>query len=180
MDKADFVLAQLEKVHEALPDTPPLLTLRRTAEDGSCPCDDDCHFALLRRAAEPGLVDITDIKLLMGDGPVSEVVAQVKTAGAATLLCNHDFERTPSRGVIAGCLKKMETLGADIYKIAVMPQSSQNVLAPFGTAYSIFRTAFIPLTAVSIGRFDAVSRIMGEIFGSVMTSAAAEKVSAPG
>ena len=170
-DEADFVLAQLEKVREALPDTPLLFTFRRAAEGGSCPCGDDYYFALLRRAAESGRA---------GDGPVGEAAAQVKAAGAAVLLCNHDFERTPPKDVIAGRLKKMEALGADICKIAVMPQSPQDVLTLLDAAYSVFQTASVPLVAVSMGRFGAVSRIAGGMFGSAMTFAAAEKASAPG
>jgi 3-dehydroquinate dehydratase len=179
-DEADFVLAQLEKVREALPDTPLLFTFRRAAEGGSCPCGDDYYFVLLRRAAESGLADIIDIELLAGDGPVGEAAAQVKAAGAAVLLCNHDFERTPPKDVIAGRLKKMEALGADICKIAVMPHSPQDVLTLLDAAYSVFQTASVPLVAVSMGRFGAVSRIAGGMFGSAMTFAAAEKASAPG
>ena len=45
---------------------------------------------------------------------------------------------------------------------------------------AVFQTASVPLVAVSMGRFGAVSRIAGRMFGSVMTFAAAEKASAPG
>ena len=96
------------------------------------------------------------------------------------MLCNHDFERTPPKDVIAGRLKKMEALGADICKIAVMPQSPQDVLTLLDAAYSVFQTASVPLVSVSMGRFGAVSRIAGGMFGSAMTFAAAEKASAPG
>lgn len=76
---------------------------------------------LLRWATEPGSVDTVDVGPLAGDGPAGETAVQAEAAGAAVLLCNHDFERTPSKDVIAGRLEKMEALGMDIYRTAAMP-----------------------------------------------------------
>lgn len=42
------------------------------------------------------------------------------------------------------------------------------------TAHSVFQMAPVPLIAISTGRLGVVSRIAGEVFGSVMTFAVVE------
>ena len=44
------------------------------------------------------------------------------------VVSNHDFEKTPSKEEIVARLQKMQELGADLPKIAVMPQCKKDVL----------------------------------------------------
>ena len=41
---------------------------------------------------------------------------------------NHDFRKTPSKEELIARMRKMQELGADIPKIAVMPQSTEDLL----------------------------------------------------
>ncbi|STS80155.1 3-dehydroquinate dehydratase [Klebsiella pneumoniae] len=43
-------------------------------------------------------------------------------------MSNHDFHKTPAQEDIIYRLRRMQDLGADLPKIAVMPQSPQDVL----------------------------------------------------
>lgn len=177
---ADFVLAQTEAVRRALPDTPLLFTFRRAMEGGSCPCGDDYYFALLHRAIESGLIDIIDIELFAGGEAVAAAVAKAKAHGVAALLCNHDFDKTPPQAEIAGRLKKMEALGADICKIAVMPQSAADVLTLLSATEEVYRNAGQPIVTMAMGKLGVISRLAGQTFGSAMTFGAAQQASAPG
>lgn len=177
---ADFVMAQTEAVRRALPDTPLLFTFRRAVEGGSCPCGDDDYFELVHRAIESGFIDIIDIELFAGDEAVAAAVAKAKAHGVAALLCNHDFDKTPPQAEIAGRLKKMAALGADICKIAVMPQSAADVLTLLSATEEVYRTAKQPIVTMAMGKLGVISRLAGQTFGSAMTFGAAQQASAPG
>ncbi|ATD65199.1 type I 3-dehydroquinate dehydratase [Neisseria weixii] len=177
---ADAVLAQTEMVRQALPDTPLLFTFRRAVEGGECPCDDNYYFDLVHLAIESGLVDIIDIELFAGDEKVQAAVQAAKAKGVAALLCNHDFDKTPEKEEITGRLKKMESLGADICKIAVMPQSAADVLTLLDATQEVYQTAKQPIVTMSMGKLGVISRLGGQTFGSAMTFGAAAKASAPG
>lgn len=177
---AAAVMAQTEKVRQALPDTPLLFTFRRAVEGGACPCGDDYYFSLIHRAITSGLIDIIDIELFAGDEAVGAAVAAAKENGVAALLCNHDFDKTPPKEEIAGRLKKMAQLGADICKIAVMPQSAADVLTLLDATQQAYQTAAQPIVTMSMGKLGVISRLAGQTFGSAMTFGAAAQASAPG
>lgn len=177
---ADFVMAQTEAVRRALPDAPLLFTFRRAVEGGCCPCGDDDYFELVHRAIESGLIDIIDIELFAGDEAVAAAVAKAKAHGVAALLCNHDFDKTPPQAEIAGRLKKMAALGADICKIAVMSQSAADVLTLLSATEEVYRTAKQPIVTMAMGKLGVISRLAGQTFGSAMTFGAAQQASAPG
>ena len=77
-------------------------------------------------------------------------------------------------------LQKMEALGADIPKIAVMPQSSKDVLTLLTVTESWRETGKTPVITMSMAGKGLISRLCGEIFGSAVTFGAAGKSSAPG
>lgn len=177
---AEAVLAQTKIVRQALPDTPLLFTFRRAVEGGECPCSDNYYFDLVHRAIESGLIDIIDIELFAGDEKVQAAVQAAKAKGVAALLCNHDFDKTPAKEEITGRLKKMESLGADICKIALMPQSAADVLTLLDATQEVYQTAQQPIVTMSMGKLGVISRLAGQTFGSAMTFGAAGKASAPG
>ena len=75
----------------------------------------------------------------------------------------------------------MQELGADILKIAVMPQSKQDVLTLLAATEEMVKTyAEKPVVTMSMSGMGLISRIAGEAFGSAITFGAAKKASAPG
>lgn len=179
-NEADFVLEQTEKVRRLLPDKPLLFTFRRAVEGGECSCSDEYYFELVNRAIESGNIDIIDIELFAGDELVSKAVENAKKNGVAALLCNHDFHKTPPQNEIACRLKKMADLGADVCKIAVMPESPQDVLVLLAATLDARETVNQPIVTMSMGKTGVISRLSGSVFGSAMTFGAAKQASAPG
>ncbi|MGN6982081.1 type I 3-dehydroquinate dehydratase, partial [Neisseria sp. P0009.S007] len=124
---ADFIAEQLGIARQAFPDKPLLFTFRRAQEGGNTPCSDDYYFKLLEKIVCSKQADIIDIELFAEKSGVKQTIALAHEYQTAALLCNHDFQATPSLADITGRLKTMAEWGADICKIAVMPQSSQDV-----------------------------------------------------
>ena len=75
----------------------------------------------------------------------------------------------------------MQECGADIVKIAVMPQSKKDVLTLLlATEEMVREHAKCPVVTMSMSEVGVVSRICGEAFGSALTFGAVKKASAPG
>lgn len=127
------------------------------------------------------LADIVDVELYSGDDSVSNLVGLAKANGVRIIMSNHDFHATPSEEDIVSRLCRMQELGADIAKIAVMPQSKKDVLTLLSATERMnSEYAKVPLVTISMGGLGAISRVAGEIFGSAMTFATVAHASAPG
>ena len=82
---------------------------------------------------------------------------------------------------IVSRLRKMQDLGADIPKIAVMPQNRKDVLTLLAATEEMSGTyADRPIITMSMAGTGVISRLCGEVFGSALTFGAAKKASAPG
>ena len=68
------------------------------------------------------MADLVDVEAFAGGGAAEEIIGEAHSAGVKVIASNHDFHRTPPRGEIVSRLVKMQDMGADIAKIAVMPQ----------------------------------------------------------
>ncbi len=78
-------------------------------------------------------------------------------------------------------LVRMREVGADIPKIAVMPQKPADVLALLGaTAKLADGGADYPIISMSMGWEGSISWVAGEFFGSCLTFGTVGQASAPG
>lgn len=181
VEQIGFVTACLAKLRVLLKGVPILFTFRTAAEGGEHDVPSEYYFELLHAAVASGKIDLIDIELFAGDEEVKKVIAAAKAKGIATVLCNHDFDKTPPKEEIIYRLRRMQDLGADICKIAVMPQSSADVLVLLDATETMrSRYARQPLVTMAMGQRGIVSRLCGEEFGSAMTFGAARQASAPG
>ena len=96
------------------------------------------------------------------------------------LLSMHDFERTPSPDLLLAAFAHMAALGADIAKLAVMPQSEADVVALLEATSRADRSLAIPLVGISMGALGTPSRVLGHRFGSRITWCSGVEASAPG
>ena len=159
---------------------PLLVTFRTKKEGGELELPDDQYFAIYKEVLTQGAADLLDLELLM---PAEEVAATIELAhenGVKVVMCNHDFDATPSQEEIVRRLSLMEEKGADICKIAVMPQSNKDVLTLLAATAEMKEKATRPLITMSMGALGMVSRVSGEAFGSAATFGAAKQASAPG
>ena len=75
----------------------------------------------------------------------------------------------------------MQELGADIPKIALMPESKRDVLKVLDATLEMTKSyGDTPIITMSMGSEGVISRISGELFGSAVTFGSLEKASAPG
>ena len=169
------------QLREALGDTPILFTFRTKKEGGEKEIDYPLYTALNKAMAESGYVEAVDVEIFSGDDVVRENIANIHAAGRAVVGSNHDFFGTPNKADLLYRLRKMQDMGADIPKIAVMPKSRQDVVELLAaTAEMTERYADRPIITMSMSPLGVITRIAGEAFGSSMTFGAVGQVSAPG
>lgn len=167
------------KVRQAV-EKPVLVTFRTAKEGGVLPISDDLYFEIYKTVLEEGQADLVDVELFMPETEVSELITLAHEKGVKVIMCNHDFDATPDKDEIVRRLRLMEERQADICKIAVMPQSNQDVLTLLSATAEMYAQASRPLITMSMGALGMVSRVSGEVFGSSATFGAAAKASAPG
>lgn len=180
-----FDFAQVEDVlkelRPVLGETPILFTFRTSKEGGEKAIEADAYAELNEKAAATGLVDLVDVEVFTGDEVVRDIVAGAHAHGVKVVASNHDFDKTPEKDDIVGRLCKMQELGADIPKIAVMPQTKKDVLTLLAaTEEMVSEHAKCPIITMSMAGTGLISRLCGEVFGSALTFGAVGKASAPG
>lgn len=171
----------LEDLRQVLKDTPILFTFRTSKEGGEKAIEAADYVKLNKEIAATGNVDLVDVEVFTGDEVVKEIIEAAHACGVKVVASNHDFDKTPDKDDIVGRLCKMQDLGADIPKIAVMPQSKLDVLTLLSATEEMNRLyADRPIITMSMAGTGVISRLCGEVFGSALTFGAAGKASAPG
>ena len=179
--ETEQVIDVLKDLREVLGDTPILMTFRTSKEGGEKAITPEAYTELNLKAAKSGYVDLIDVEIFTGDAVVRKIIDGAHAAGVKVIASNHDFDKTPAKSDIIYRLRKMQDMGADIPKIAVMPQNKRDVLTLLAaTEEMVTDYADRPIITMSMAGTGVISRLCGEVFGSSMTFGAAKKASAPG
>lgn len=175
------VLELLQYFHHHLQSIPLLFTFRSHQEGGQKALSAQQIQSLQFAAIKSKYIDLIDIELSSGDETILSLIQAAKTHCVLTVLSNHDFAKTPSKHEMIARYQKMQSLGAHITKIAVMPQSAQDVITLLETAIEMKEnSADRPFIAISMGEKGLISRLIGAFSGSAMTFASVGETSAPG
>ena len=173
--------ATMQALREVIGEMPILFTFRTSKEGGEKEIETETYVELNQNAAKTGLIDLVDVEAFTGDEAVKAVVETAHANGVKVIASNHDFHKTPAKEEIVFRLRKMQDLGADIPKIAVMPQNKKDVLTLLAaTEEMVSEYADRPIITMSMSGTGVISRLCGEVFGSALTFGAVGKVSAPG
>lgn len=159
---------------------PLLFTFRTFKEGGNLPADIKDYLALTMEAIRSGIPDLVDIELFTGEEEVKALIEAAHSRGIKVVLSNHDFKATPAEEEIFSRLQRMEGLGADIAKIAVMPQCPEDVLTLLSATCRAKKELECPIITMSMDGTGLISRLCGELFGSCITFGCSKKASAPG
>ena len=171
----------LKDLRRSLGETPLLVTFRTSNEGGEKSIKPDDYAEFIVSASETGYVDLVDVEVFIGTDIVKEIIAGAHNAGVKVIGSNHDFNKTPDKDEIVERLRKMQELGVDIPKIAVMPKGMKDVVTLLAATEEMHREfADRPIVTISMSETGVLSRICGEAFGSAITFGAAKNISAPG
>lgn len=169
-----------ECLRKALGELPLLFTFRTAAEGGEKAIEPQNYGALLKEVARCGAADLIDVELFTGDAIVSSIIETAHGCGVKVIGSNHDFQKTPPKEELIARMCKMRDLGADIPKIAVMPQTKADVLTLLAATLEMSEHHGGPIITMSMSGKGVISRLAGETFGAAVTFGSAGQASAPG
>lgn len=165
---------------ECAPMAPFIFTYRTKGQGGQAEIDRAGYIEVLRSVITQGEPSLVDIELWIGDDAVRELVSLAHEHGVLAIVSHHDFEKTPSVDDMEVLLWRMVNLGADIPKLAVMAQRSQDAHDLMRATHLVYEQAYVPLLTMAMGTAGQTTRLTGEVFGSALTFCALGTPSAPG
>ena len=187
--RADFYEDLLEKealsetlkgIAEILKEIPLLFTIRTKQEGGSVEISFEDYSNCNKNAAEAG-ADLVDVEVFGEEEKKKALILELHKTKAVIIASSHDFFKTDACEILLERFQKMDQTGADILKIAVMPQCFEDVTAIMcATEKMAASYTERPLISMSMGRLGAMSRVYGEAFGSSVTFGTVGAASAPG
>lgn len=173
------VIEVLKELQEVLTEKILLFTFRTKEEGGEQTISLGAYRDLYLVVANQG-VDMVDLELARVEFLGRTFVQSLKEANTKIVMSSHNFEQTPVDGDLVFRVNVMKQLGADIGKIATMPKQLQDVLRIMGLVSKVRGFHEMPLAVMAMGDLGKVTRISGEVTGSVFTFGSLEEASAPG
>lgn len=170
----------VNSIHEIIGDIPLLYTIRTSREGGEASLSFEEYTALVKEAAVNSLVDAVDVEILSADkSKITALISELRK-NAIVIASSHDFIKTPDKEAIIKRLQYMEHCGADVCKIAVMPQTTEDVITLLSATNEVHQMLNHPVITMSMGQYGLISRLCGEVFGSALTFGCVGTASAPG
>lgn len=174
---AGEMLGEIRKTAGTLP---LLFTFRSAVEGGRKAVTPEEYERLLEEAASSHMAELVDVEALRKGIHARKITEQLHAEGCAVIASHHCFDGTPEKEQLREILEQLEESGADILKLAVMPNTRKDVVRLIDITQEMITGSSCPVITMSMGALGTVTRISGEIFGSCVTYACAGEASAPG
>lgn len=160
---------------------PIIFTLRSEREGGRPITLSDGEVIELRAAVcRETDVEYVDCELSHSAADIMYLSEVAKRSATKIIGSYHNFECTPGNDFLLEKFAEIETRGLDIAKIAVMPQSLDDVLRLLSVTLAAKGRLKVPLISIAMGEYGVITRIVSGLFGSSLTFAAGQGSSAPG
>lgn len=160
----------------------PLLFTRRSIREGGEPIalTEDEVVDLYETVCQAQCADLIDFEMGNDANHIARLRQVSRTHHLQLVLSFHNFSATPSQPELAARFEMAQQLGADVAKIAVMPQHLDDVLTLLSATLQASQTLPIPVVSMSMGPYGSLTRLFGFAFGSALSFAVGASSSAPG
>lgn len=125
--------------------------------------------------------EAVDVELSADKEERDRIVKAAKIHGKTVIVSSHDFSKTPSFEEMKARLEEAFLAGADVAKLAVMPNSMKNVLDLLKVTLDA-KEAGRAVCTIAMGKPGKHTRVIAPFYGSVLTYASIENTmsAAPG
>lgn len=151
-----------------------IFTLRTRQEGGNIDLTDEEYVALIKEIAALYQPEFIDFEYYSHRAVFEEMLEFPNL-----VLSYHNFEETPEN--FMEIMSELTSLSPAVVKMAVMPQTEQDVLdvMNYTRGFKTLNTAQLYAT-MSMGELGKLSRLAGGLTGSCWTFASLDEASAPG
>ncbi|MBO3658103.1 type I 3-dehydroquinate dehydratase [Acinetobacter haemolyticus] len=174
------VIALGHELKKVLGNKPVIATIRTHNEGGQLTISDADYGKTYQAYLKQPFMDMLDIEMFRDQQVVKNTVQLAHDKKVLVVMSNHDFKKTPSEDEIVKRLFKQDELGADILKIAVMPQNKQDVFTLMNATLKVSQLSNKPLLTMSMGKLGTISRIATANMGGSFSFGMIGEASAPG
>ncbi len=170
-----------QALRQAVGDVPVLFTPRHPAENGNTDLSDALKKEIIEAVVSTGCIDLVDLEMRYEEDYIQQIRQITASNNVKLVLSYHDFSGMPDLEVIQAKLERAERLGADINKLALMPQNFHDV-AVFCQMVCNAKASWMknPIIASLMGDVGAVTRFAGGSLGSDMCFVSVTGISGPG
>lgn len=182
-DEIDDVLqisVLAEEIRNILCEKLLLFTCRTFEEGGEAKLDHESYRKLLDHVISCECVDLIDVEIDTAAGLKSELIEKAHAKSIAVVMSHHNFKITPESDMLLEKYAEMSRSGADILKIAVMPNSIDDVDRMITVSRNASKRLAQPIIAIVMGEKGRCTRIACEAVGSCITFGSIGGASAPG
>ncbi|MCH7393910.1 type I 3-dehydroquinate dehydratase [Acinetobacter dispersus] len=174
------VIALGQELKQILGAKPMIATIRTHNEGGQLTISDADYGKTYQVYLQQPFMDMLDVEMFRDQHIVKNTVKLAHAKKVLIVMSNHDFQKTPPEAEIIKRLLKQDELGADILKIAVMPQSKQDVFTLMNATLIVSQQSKKPLLTMSMGKLGTISRIATANMGGSFSFGMIGEASAPG
>ena len=174
------VIALGHELKKVLGTKPMIATIRTHNEGGKLTISDADYGKTYQAYLKQSFMDMLDVEMFRDQQVVKNTVKLAHDKKVLIVMSNHDFKQTPSEDEIVKRLLKQDELGADILKIAVMPQSKQDVFTLMNATLKVSQQSKKPLLTMSMCKLGTISRIATANMGGSFSFGMIGEASAPG
>ncbi|WP_407705574.1 type I 3-dehydroquinate dehydratase [Acinetobacter haemolyticus] len=174
------VIALGHELKKVLGNKPVIATIRTHNEGGQLNISDANYGKTYQAYLKQPFMDMLDVEMFRDQQIVKNTVQLAHDKKVLIVMSNHDFKKTPSEDEIVKRLLKQDELGADILKIAVMPQNKQDVFTLMNATLKVSQLSNKPLLTMSMGKLGSISRIATANMGGSFSFGMIGEASAPG
>ncbi|ENU91924.1 type I 3-dehydroquinate dehydratase [Acinetobacter vivianii] len=174
------VIALGHELKQILGTKPMIATIRTHNEGGQLTISDADYGKTYQAYLQQPFMDMLDVEMFRDQQIVKNTVKLAHAKKVLIVMSNHDFQKTPDEAEIIKRLLKQDELGADILKIAVMPQSKEDVFTLMNATLKVSQQSKKPLLTMSMGKLGTISRIATANMGGSFSFGMIGEASAPG
>lgn len=153
-----------------------LATLRTTESGGVHESSLNTYKELCMTVAQSGAIDLIDLELHQVEFLGRQFVQTIKASKVAIIMSSYDLRQTPADGQLVFQIGMMNQFGADMGRVVTMPQQLSDVLRMMGIAQRTRGMNHLPLAILSLGDLGKVTRVSGELIGSVFTTGSIDQL----
>lgn len=159
---------------------PVIYTIRTKEEGGEWPYQKELYINRYKQAIDSGAIDAIDLEWARDDQAKRYLIDYARQNDIKVITSYHDFDATPTYETGKTLITALAEDGGDFVKLAVMPQSKQDVLTLLSLTVKAKEIITQPVITMSMGKQGTISRLLGEWTGSVLTFGSVSEASAPG
>ncbi|MGN5765760.1 type I 3-dehydroquinate dehydratase [Acinetobacter calcoaceticus] len=174
------VIALGHELKQILGTKPLIATIRTHNEGGQLTISDADYGKTYQAYLQQPFMDMLDVEMFRDQQIVKDTVKMAHAKKVLIVMSNHDFQKTPPESEIIKRLLQQDELGADILKIAVMPQNKQDVFILMNATLKVSQQSKKPLLTMSMGKLGTISRIATANMGGSFSFGMIGEASAPG